>query len=492
MSVRVRLAPSPTGPPHIGTMRQAIFNWLLARREGGVFVLRIEDTDRSRFVPTALEEIEASLRWLGLDWDEGPGVGGPHAPYCQSVRLPLYQDAARRLIDAGRAYECYCTPERLDGVRKRQREEKQPPRYDGRCRGEQGRAEAQREAGGRPPVVRFAMPREGQTVVPDYVRGDITFDSARLDDAVLLKSDAFPTYHLAMPVDDHDMQISHVIRNEEWLPSAPLHKLVFDALGYEVPVLVHTASILGPDRSKLSKRHGAQSALEYRDAGYLPDAVFNFLGLLGWSLDDRTEIISREEFIRHFSLDRIQKSPAIFDLEKLNWMNGHYMRSMEPQRLAPLIKDWLEKPAAEGGLPDAVVRPIDLDYTARIVPLVRERVKLLPEARDMMAFFYLPHGVDPDPVLLLGKAFGDDRQRAARLLAEARLQAESQDDWSHAAMEAAYRALAERTGAKAGDLFMLMRVAITGRNVSPPLFETMELVGRERCIYRLGAAARLL
>ncbi|MPZ49380.1 MAG: glutamate--tRNA ligase [Dehalococcoidia bacterium] len=490
--VRVRLAPSPTGTPHIGTMRQAIFDWLLARKTGGKFVLRIEDTDRNRFVPTALEEIEASLRWLGLNWDEGPEVGGPHEPYFQSERLPLYKEAARKLIADGHAYECYCTPERLDQMRARQRELKEPPHYDGRCRTEEGRAAAKAEAGDRRPVVRFFMPDEGETVVSDFVRGEITFENARLDDAVLLKSDGFPTYHLAMPVDDHEMEISHVIRNEEWLPSAPLHRRIFDALGYELPVFVHTASILGPDRSKLSKRHGAQSVLEYRDAGYLPEAVFNFLGLLGWSLDDKTEIISREEFIQHFTLDRIQKSPGIFNIEKLNWMNAEYMRLMPVERLAALLIEWLERPESEGGLPSNAARPLDFDYTARIVPLVRERVKLLPEARDMMAFFYLPDGVEPDPAQLLGKTFRDNRSRAQLLLSEALVAADQVEGWSHEALEAAFRDLATRMDAKPGDLFMLMRVALTARTVAPPLFETMEIIGKERSVERLRVAVNLL
>jgi glutamyl-tRNA synthetase len=275
-------------------MRQAIFDWLLARSTGGQFILRIEDTDQSRLVESSLAEIHESLRWLGLVPDEGPLTGGPFAPYVQSQRLPLYQSAAKRLIEAGKAYECYCTPERLDEMRNKQREAKLPPGYDGRCKTEEGRAAAKAESDGRQPVVRFNMPNDGETVVKDQLRGETVFENVRLDDAVLLKSDGFPTYHLAMPVDDHEMEITHVIRGEEWLPSAPLHVRIFDALGYEAPVFVHTPLILGPDKSKLSKRHGAQSVLDYRDQGYLPEAVFNFLALLGWSLDDKTEIISRD------------------------------------------------------------------------------------------------------------------------------------------------------------------------------------------------------
>ena len=491
--VRTRLAPSPTGTPHIGTIRQAIFDWLLARNTGGTFILRLEDTDQSRFVPESVEAIYESLRWLGLDWDEGPEVGGPHAPYVQSQRLPLYQAAAKRLLDSGKAFECYCTPQRLDAMRNRQRELKQPPGYDGRCRTEEGRAGAKAEAGGRNPVVRFMTPDEGVTVFHDHVRGDIEVENVRLDDTVLLKSDGFPTYHLAMVVDDHEMEITHVIRNEEWLPSAPIHKLVFDALGYEMPVMVHTASIVGPDRAKLSKRHGAQSVLEYRDMGYLPDAVFNFLALLGWSLDDHTEIISREDFVRHFTIDRIQKSPGLFNLEKLDWMNAEYIRAMPDRELARYLIGWLERQEPDGGLPEHVERPLDVEYTASILPLVKERVKRGHDALNMMGFFYYPGPLpDLDIDVLLGKKYRDDRAQAALLLSEALVLAESLDDWSAGPMEEAYRALADRLAVKGGDIFGLMRVAITGRTVSPPLFQSMEVLGRERSVVRLREATQTL
>ncbi|HLG11238.1 MAG TPA: glutamate--tRNA ligase [Dehalococcoidia bacterium] len=490
--VRVRLAPSPTGTPHLGTARTAIFDWLLARNTGGAFILRIEDTDRNRYVPESLNEIYESLRWLGVPWDEGPEVGGPHAPYFQSERLSLYQDAARRLIDGGHAYECYCTPERLDAMRNQQRERKLPPGYDGRCSTNDGRALAKAEAGDRRPVVRFHMPDEGETVVDDFLRGPVRFENERLDDAVLLKSDGFPTYHLAVVVDDHEMQITHVLRGEEWLPSAPLHLRVYRALGYEPPVFVHTPLILGTDRSKLSKRHGAQSVLEYRDQGYLPDAVFNFLALLGWSLDDKTEIISRDQFVAHFSLERLLKSPAVFNLEKLDWINAEYMRALTDEEFVEVVRPWLEKPESEGGLPSQVPRPLDAEYSKRLVPLVKERVKLASKAIEMMAFFYLPHGIEPDADELLGKTYAGDRSRAALLLSEALVLAEQTKDGTPEAMEQAYRALADRLEVKFRDLAGLMRVAITGRSVSPPLFESMEVLGRERCVLRLRDAVQLL
>lgn len=486
--VRVRFAPSPTGAPHVGNFRTALFDWLLARHTGGSFILRIEDTDRTRYVEGAVEGIMEALRWLGLDWDEGPDRDGEYGPYIQSQRLHLYHEAAVRLLEQDAAYHCFCTPQRLDALRASQRERNIPPGYDGRCSTEEGREAARAESGGAPPVVRFRMPDEGETVFDDYLRGPLAFKNELMDDFVIVKSDGFPTYHLAHIIDDHAMAITHVIRGEEWLPSAPRHKLVYEALGYELPLFVHVPLILGPDRSKLSKRHGAQQILEYREMGYLPDAVFNFLGLMGWSLDDRTEIISREEFVEHFSLDRLLKSPAVFNIDKLNWMNGVYMRSMEPEKLARLIIDWLEKPESAGGLPDEIERPLDLDYTARIVPLVRERVKLLPEARDMMEFFYRPAGIDPDPHLLLGKRFAEDRSLAQLVLQEAIVACEQVEIWEHEAILAALDGVGNRNNLKRGDFLGMIRIAVTGRSVAPPLTESMELLGRERCVLRLRDA----
>jgi glutamyl-tRNA synthetase len=490
--VRVRLAPSPTGTPHLGTARTALFDWLLARSTGGTFILRIEDTDRARYVAESLDYILESLRWLGLDWDEGPDVGGPHSPYFQSERLDLYQAAAKRLVDSGHAFECFCSPRRLDAMRNRQRELKQPPGYDGLCKTEAGRAQARQEAGSDKFVIRFNTPDEGVTVVPDVVRGDVTFENARIDDAVLLKSDGFPTYHLAVAVDDHEMEITHIIRGEEWLPSAPLHVLVFRALGYDLPALVHTAVILGPDKGKLSKRHGARSVLEYRDEGYLPEALFNYLGLLGWSLDDKTEIISRHEFVDNFSIERLLKSPAVFNAEKLDWMNAEYMRNLPDERFIDVVTAWLEKPEADGGLPAIVPRPLDREFTRRLLPLVKERVKLASKSRETMDFYYTPNGLDLDVVDLLGKTFKDDRAQAALLLSEALVLAEQTPSWEHEDLEREYRALADRLEVKFRDFTAPIRVAITGRSVSPPLFESTEVLGRDLCVLRLREAVQLL
>jgi glutamyl-tRNA synthetase len=476
MPVRTRYAPSPTGVPHVGNIRTALFAWLLARHHGGEFLLRIEDTDRTRYVPESVPKIVESLEWLGMDIDG--------APLVQSERLGAYREAAERLTAQGDAYECWCSSERLDAVRAEQARLKQPPRYDRRCRDDRGRAAAREEAEaeGRGPVVRFQSPLEGSVTLHDAVHGDTTWDVATLDDFVILKSDGYPTYHLAYIVDDEAMGISHVLRGDEWIPSAPRHLLVYRALGIAPPVIAHLPRILGPDGSKLSKRHGATSVFEYRDQGYLPEALFNFLGLMGWSLDDKTEIISREQFIEHFTLDRVVKSPAVFNADKLTWMNGVYIREMPEGRLVELFAERLER-----DLPQGVPRPVERALVGRIAPLIRERVKLLAEVVDYCDFFFIDelHYSEDD---LLGKAYRDDASGARGVLVAAVATLERLREWTHASVEEALRALADELGVKAGDLFSLVRVGVTGRRVTPPLFESMEVLGRDRALRRLRAA----
>ena len=484
MTVRVRYAPSPTGDPHVGNIRSALFNWLYARHMGGTFIVRIEDTDRTRYSPGSLEAILEALTWLGLDWDEGPGKGGAYGPYVQSERLDVYREHAERLLAEGKAYRCYCSPERLERLRKEQQAAGRRGGYDRRCRNPQEAERARAEGGGA--VVRYRMPLEGDITVDDAVRGPVTVNAALLDDFVLLKSDGFPTYHLANVVDDHLMEITHVMRAEEWLPSAPRHQELYAAFGYEMPRLVHLPIILGPDRSKLSKRHGATSVLQFRDEGYLPDAMVNFLALLGWSYDDSTEFFTRAELVERFSLERILANPAVFNHEKLDWFNGSYIRRMSDADLAAAVLPWLED--ADSGLPESSL-PVDRDYLTRIVPLERERLKRLSEAPEMLSFFFeeeLAH----DPGKLVPK--GLDAAGAASALAQALAVAESATDWSAPPLEEAYRALAQETGLKTGQLFGAIRVAVTGRTAAPPLFDTMAVLGRERTLRRLRAALRAL
>ena len=386
MDVRTRYAPSPTGIPHVGNIRTALFAWLLARRHGGQFILRIEDTDRARYDPRALDGIYDSLRWLGLDWDEGPDVGGPHAPYFQSQRLEQYARYAREMIEQGHAYECFCSPERLDRVRAEQQARKQPPRYDRLCRTLSDADRAARHAEGTRPVIRFRVPDEGATAFDDVVRGHVEVQNATLDDFVMLKSDGFPTGVYSIVVDDYLMEITHVMRGEEWVSTTPRQLLVYRALGWQPPVFAHLSVIVGPDKAKLSKRHGDVTTLDYREQGFLPEAMFNFLGLLGWSLDDHTVIISRAEFIENFALERLGKAPAVFDLEKLTWMNGVYIREhVSEERLADLLTERLTR-----DLPPDVPRPLDRAMVVGLLPLIRERMQTLAGAAPMVEGFFRP------------------------------------------------------------------------------------------------------
>ena len=482
--VRVRYAPSPTGYPHVGNIRTALFNWLYARHTGGSFIVRIEDTDQARSIEGALQNILESLDWLGLDWDEGPQVGGSYGPYLQSQRLDLYHSAVREMVEQGQAYYCYCTPQELDQMRKEQQKQGQPPRYDRRCRDAKPKAEQ-----GLSRVVRFKTPLEGPPViVHDLIRGEVTVDLSVIDDFVILKSDDFPTYHLANVVDDHEMRISHVMRAEEWLPSTPRHLLLYEALGYQPPTFAHLPMILGSDRAKLSKRHGAASLLEFRDLGYLPDAMLNFLVLLGWSLDDRTELFSREDLIRHFALERIGKSPAIFNIDKLEWMNGVYIRGMSREELAEHLGQALQDYIEQHG-PTGTIHP-DRDYLMRIVPLLHERFKKLSpeEVWGLTSFFLVedleytvpltPKGLDKDGALNALQAVVQELHPIAQFDVDT--------------LEGVLRSLAERLELKTGPLFGAVRLAVTGGAAAPPLFDTLAVLGKDRVMNRLNKAVSIL
>lgn len=475
--VRTRIAPSPTGLPHIGNFRTIVFNWLFARHHGGKFVVRIEDTDVARRVEGAVEAILDGLRWLGLDWDEGPEVGGPHAPYLQSQRLPIYQEHADRLVRQGDAYHCFCTPERLAAMREEQQRRKQPPGYDRLCRTLSREEIDARLAQGLVPVIRFKVPLEGSTTFHDLIHGDITFPNAALDDFVIIKSDGYPTYHLAHLVDDHLMQITHVMRADEWISSTPRHILLYRAFGWEPPKFAHVPQILGPDRSKLSKRHGATSVLAYRDMGYLPEAMLNYLALLGWAYDATTEIMSREELIRYFSIEKINKTGAIFDIAKLDWMNGYYIRQLSMPDLTSRLMPYLEK----AGL----ATEKDREYVERIVPLIQERIRKLSEVVELTDFFFADT-LEYDGRLLVAKGLTAEASLSALQAARGRLA--SLGEWDRTTLENAIRPLAEELGVKTGQLFGILRVATTGRTAAPPLFETMEVLGRERVMPRIEAA----
>ena len=481
MSVRVRYGPSPTGEPHVGNIRTALFDWLLARRFGGQFIVRIEDTDQSRAVEGAEQVILDALTWLGLDWDEGPDKGGPFAPYRQSERLPMYVDAAQRLIDDGKAYRCSCTSERLDALRKSQQKAKQPPGYDRHCRGLDISAD-------QPHVVRLAMPGDGDTIVNDYLRGEVSFQNALLDDHVLLKRDGFPTYHLASVVDDHHMEITHVIRGEEWLSSAPRHVQTYAALSWAEPAWVHIPIIRGPDKGKLSKRHGATSIRQYAEEGFLPEALLNFLALLGWSKDETTTIMSRDEITEAFDLDGLGLSSAMFDIERLQEMNARYIRDLDPSDFLRRGRPHLEARVEQSISDDA------LDRLLPIATAIQERVKLMPEFADYTDFFFTTGPLEYDNAELMGRAY-KNKPWAALESVEASLntlRSVDESEWTTPGLESILRDLATERGEKPGALFTPIRVATTGKRIAPPLFETLETLGQELTVERLNAAAERL
>lgn len=479
--VRVRYAPSPTGNPHIGNIRTAMFNWLFARRNAGQFVVRVEDTDQGRITEGAVDHILDGLEWLGIDWDEGPRVGGAYGPYFQSERLERYRQAAERLIASGDAYRCYCPPERVAALRKEQARSKQRVGYDSRCRYLTDAERRAQESAGASSVLRFAMPQSGVTAVDDAIRGHVEWQNDLTDDFVLVKSDGFPTYHMAVVVDDHAMDISHVLRAEEWLPSTPRHVQLYRALDLPMPTFGHLPMILGADRAKLSKRHGATSLMEYRDDGFLPEALLNFMALLGWSLDGATEVMDVDTIRAHFTLERVGKPAAIFDLDKLQWMNGVYIRQMDAVQLADRILPFLESAYP------AELRPIDREYLLRIAPLFRERLKTLADAPEQLSYFFadLP---EYDSGMLIQRGMDAAGTQAAIARAASDLAAVPSDDFSDAKLETLLRATGQELGLNGRQFFGALRTAVTGRTATPPLFEMMAVMGPERVQRRLSAA----
>ncbi|MCI0828877.1 MAG: glutamate--tRNA ligase [Chloroflexi bacterium] len=477
--VRVRYAPSPTGLPHIGNIRTALFNWLFARHHGGKFIVRVEDTDQARLVAGSVEAILDGLRWLNIDWDEGPEVGGPFGPYFQSERLDIYHDLAQRLVSQGNAYHCYCSVERPAQDGQGQRDRRVSASADCHCR-DLSQEEIRKLGGGKESkVVRFAMPRDGVTRVNDLIRGEVEWRNETLNDFIIMKSDGFPTYHLAVVADDHLMEISHVMRAEEWLPSTPRHLQLFEALGFEPPQFAHLPMIMGPDRAKLSKRHGATAIGEYKDDGYLPEALLNFMVLLGWSLDDKTEIMSTQTIIDNFTLDRVTKSAAIFDQEKLLWVNGMYIRELKPEQLAGRMMPFLERDLPKEAL------PVDSGYLSRIAPLLQERIKRLDDSADITSYFFQANE-EFDTETLVQK--GMDRDTTLSALKAALADLSGMDDFEHGKLEELLTVTGEKLSLSRRQFFGVLRVAATGRAVSPPLFETLEVLGKDRTVSRVKNA----
>jgi glutamyl-tRNA synthetase len=476
MTVRVRFAPSPTGYLHVGGGRSAVYNWLFARSRGGTFVLRSDDTDAERSTDEFRDDIVQSLRWLGIDWDEGIEVGGPQPSYRQSERVERYQEVAAQLLESGAAYYSFETAEQLDGFRKEAQAAGRPPAYDGRFRLADDEVERRLGAGERAPV-RFAVPRPGRTVFDDVVRGEVAFEHAQVDDFVMLRSDGSPTYHLASTVDDVDFGITHVVRGEDILPSTPKHILLAEAMGATVPAYGHLSLLLGPDGAKLSKRHGHTSIRAYRDAGYLAEAVRNYLVILGWSPGGDEEIIPVDEMVRRFELSAVSRNPAVFDVTKLEWMNGMYIRDLGTDefeaRTLPLVERELDRSLNED----------ERRAFALVAPLIQERAKVLTEVPGQVRFLFTEIDWDerswekvmtkPDAAVAVDKG--------GAALSDI-------ESWDTPTIEAACRAIVGELEIGAGKVFQPLRVAVTGSSVSPPLFESMEALGRERTLSRLEAA----
>ncbi len=474
--MRLRFAPSPTGYLHVGGARTALYNWLLARQSGGSFILRIEDTDLSRSTEEAIEAILRDLRWLGLEWDEGPDAGGDHWPYRQTGRMALYHDAARRLLEGGHAYRCFCSPEELKERRERALQEGRAPMYDRRCLSlaeEEVRRLAKK---GRPYALRFKVP-EGETVVRDAIRGEITFHNREIEDFVLLRSDGTPTYNLAVVVDDVEMRVSHVVRGDDHLSNTPKQLLLYRALGAEAPAFAHLPMIVGQDGKPLSKRHGDVSVGHYRETGFLPEAMVNFLALLGWSLDDSTTIIDRETLVAGFSLERVTSKPAVWDTDKLYWLNSQYIMAHGDGELAEAVAPFL---AREGLIAEDDGEA--LDKLRRAAPLIRERIKVLSDAVPLLAFLFREVETEAEARELLR---GEENREVLREAGKRLLELELFDTGS---IESLLRAMAEEMGLKPRKAFQPIRVALTGSKISPPLFESMELLGREKCLQRIARA----
>jgi len=473
MTVRTRVAPSPTGDPHVGTAYIALFNRAFARSQGGQFILRIEDTDQSRGSKESEQNIFDSLRWLGLDWDEGPDIGGPFGSYRQSERKSIYAEHAQKLLDSGSAFTCFCTRERLDEVRKTQRAAGETTRYDGHCLSLDGKEVGQRTAQGETHVVRMKVPEEGVCKFDDVLRGQIEIPWSQIDMQVLVKADGMPTYHLAVVVDDHLMEISHVLRGEEWISSFPKHQLLYRYFGWEMPVHCHLPLLRNPDKSKLSKRKNPTSINYFRDAGYLPEALVNYLGLMGWSMPDEKEIFSPDEMIVAFNLERISLGAPVFDMEKLRWLSGQYMRAMSVDGFMDTIMNW----------------QINREHLARIVPLIQERTEtlseimpqvdyLLGDRKTLLTVDFEHKKLEPDQMVQILQFLLWDFEKKAIFVSEDLL--DTCNTW------------ATRLELKIRDLLFPLFIAISGRTVSLPLFNSMVILGGDLVRMRIRDAINVL
>ncbi|MCX7025376.1 MAG: glutamate--tRNA ligase [Spirochaetes bacterium] len=482
MEVRVRYAPSPTGFQHIGGVRTALFNYLFARANGGAFILRLEDTDRTRYADEYVQNLYDTFDWLGFKWDEGPDIGGKCAPYVQSQRFELYREHAEKLVAMGKAYYCFCDEDRLERIRKIQTVNKMAPGYDRHCRSlAPDEIKANLDAG-KSFVIRLKIPLEGATAFHDLLLGDIEWKNEDVSpDPVLLKSDGFPTYHLANVVDDHFMRVTHVLRAQEWIPSTPMHVVMYEAFGWMHPEYCHLPMVMGSDGHKLSKRHGATSMNEFRNGGYLKEAVINYIGMLGASYEEGKDLFSLAEMEMLFRVDKLNKAPAVFDYKKLEWFNGQYIRLKTDAELYELIVPFLEKDGVVGHAPDGATKALLFG----VMPLIKERLRYLTEVSGMVRFFFEEPAVPPLADLVPKKL---DVSKTRAILARASELLESADLSNHESTEAAFRAAADELGVKLGDMLMPVRMAVTGTRVSPPLFESIRILGVEKARSRIGSA----
>jgi nondiscriminating glutamyl-tRNA synthetase len=490
--VRVRIAPSPTGPLHIGTARTALYNYLYARRVGGTFILRLEDTDQARSSIAYEKDILDGLHWLGLTWDEGPEVAGdaakgPHAPYRQMERLELYAAAARRLLDEDKAYPCYCSPDELAADRARQEAAREPPRYSGRCANLSPEQCAAFEAEGRRPAIRFRV-GEGIVAFDDLIRGHVEIDIANLGgDFVIVRANETPLYHFVVVVDDAEMQITHIIRGEDHLSNTPKHILLFRALGHDVPQFAHLPLILNPDRSKMSKRMSQTALSDYIAQGFIREGLVNYLALLGWATGTEEEILSLDDIVPRFDIAEVHKGGAVFDRERLEWLNGQWIRRLSPEDLIDRLRPFV---AAEHDAGRIDRMPSDEELAA-LLPVVRDRLPILGAIGDLVGFLWVER-LEVDPELLVPKRWDAATTIEGLTSAAETIAAVSEIAFEADELEPPLRALADDRGWKAGDLFMAIRVAVTGRTATPPLFDTLVALGRERTLGRLSAAILLL
>jgi len=471
----VRFAPSPTGALHIGSVRTILYNYLFARQRDGTLILRVEDTDQDRLVAGAIDSIYDGLHWLGIGWHEGPQEGGPHAPYVQSERLPLYQKHAQELIEKGAAYYCFCSKERLAAVRAEQEARKEPTRYDRHCRNIPP-AEAAERAKTEPHVIRLKAPDEGTLAIDDLVHGHIEWQADTIEDQVLLKSDGFPTYHLAVVIDDHVMEISHIMRGDEWVASVPKHLLIYGAFGWDVPPMAHVPSVLGPDGKKLSKRHGSTAVSQFREDGYLPEALINYLALVGWSPGTEDEVFSMDDLIRVWKIEQVQSAGGKWDKERLDFFNGVWIRKLSVDELVRRLEPFV---SAEW----------DRAILTRIAPHIQERMKTLKDAKDQIRFLFTDD-IGYESKLLIPKK--SDRVSTAEALAQARAVISGLEPFTAAVIKPALEGLAEQLGWSRRDLNGAIRIAITGRDVGPPLYESLEVLGKEKSLKRIEMAQELL